>query len=378
MHPDTPPAGLCGQQAGLAPMTGEVQPAGYVELLDAVKREVSAARARAARVVNTELVGMYWRIGQLILDRQADEGWGARVIDRLATDLRTAFPGARGFSRRNLHYMRALAEAYPAEIVQQPAAQLPWGQLMVLLDKVADPAARNWYAGRAAAEGWSRPVLETMVASNLHRRQGSAPSNFPATLPAGESDLAQEITRDPYVFDFVRLQPGYRERELQAALLAELRSLLLALGTGFAIVGEQYPLAVGDSEFFVDLLCYHTRLHRYVVLELKLGRFDPRDLGQLQFYVQAVDGQVRDRTVDAATVGILLVADRDETVVQYALQSSTAPVAVSRYELPEEVRRLLPDDEQLRRVAHQVTLDRDHQPDTVPNNPPDDAPPRPC
>ncbi len=238
---------------------------------------------------------------------------------------------------------------------------------MVLLDKVADPAARNWYAGRAAAEGWSRPVLETMVASNLHRRQGSAPSNFPATLPAGESDLAQEITRDPYVFDFVRLQPGYRERELQAALLAELRSLLLAL-------------AVGDNEFFVDLLCYHTRLHRYVyvVLELKLGRFDPHDLGQLQFYVQAVDRQVRDRTVDAATVGILLVADRDETVVQYALQSSTAPVAVSRYELPEEVRRLLPDDEQLRQVAHQVTLDRDHQPDIGPNNPPDDAPPRPC
>ncbi len=196
-------------------------------------------------------------------------------------------------------------------------------------------------------------------ASNLHRRQGSAPSNFSATLPAGESDLAQEITRDPYVFDFIRLQPGYRERELQAALLAELRRLLLELGTGFAIVGEQYPLDVGGGEFFVDLPCYHTRLHRYLVLELKLGRFDPRDLGQLQFYVQAIDGQVRDHTVDAATVGILLVADRDETVVQYALQSSTAPVAVSRYELPEEVRQLLPADEQLRQVAHQVTIDRD-------------------
>jgi len=377
MHPDTPPAGLCGQPAGLAPMTGEVQPAGYVELLDAVKREVSAARARAARVVNTELVGMYWRIGRLILDRQADEGWGARVIDRLATDLRIAFTGARGFSRRNLHYMRALAAAWP-EVVPQPVAQLAWGHVRELLDRLDEPTAREWYATRADIEGWSRAVLETMIASRLHQRQAAAPSNFPATLPAGESDRAQEITRDPYVFDFVRLQPGYRERELQAALLAELRSLLLALGTGFAIVGEQYPLAVGDSEFFVDLLCYHTRLHRYVVLELKLGRFDPRDLGQLQFYVQAVDRQVRDRTVDAATVGILLVADRDETVVQYALQSSTAPVAVSRYELPEEVRRLLPDDEQLRQVAHQVTLDRDHQPDIGPNNPPDDAPPRPC
>lgn len=351
-------------------MTGDVQPVGYVQLLDAVKREVAVSRARAARIVNTELIGMYWRIGRLILDRQADEGWGARVIDRLATDLRTAFPAARGFSRRNLHYMRALAEAYPAEIVQQPAAQLPWGQLMVLLDKVADRAARDWYAERAAAEGWSRPVLENMVANNLHRRQGSAPSNFPATLPAGESDLAQEITRDPYVFDFVQLAPGYRERELQAALLADLRRLLLELGTGFAIVGEQHPLVVGNSEFFVDLLCYHTRLHRYVVLELKLGRFDPRDLGQLQFYVQAVDGQVRDRAVDAATVGILLVADRDEIVVQYALQSSTVPVAVSRYELPEEVRQLLPDDEQLRQIAHQVRLDREHENTAEADNPP--------
>lgn len=338
-------------------MTGELEPVGYGALLDEIKREIGGAQTRAARAVNTELIGMYWRIGRLILDRQADEGWGTRVIDRLADDLRAALPGARGFSRRNLHYMRALAAAWPAPIVQQPAAQLPWGHLMVLLDKVADPAARDWYAETAVAEGWSRAVLETMVASNLHRRQGSAPSNFPATLPPGDSDLAQEITRDPYVFDFVRLEPGYRERELQAALLAELRRLLLELGTGFALVGEQYPLVVGGSEFFVDLLCYHTRLHRYVAFELKIGRFDPRDLGQLQFYVQAIDRSVRDPSVDAATIGVLLVADRDETVVQYALQSSTAPVAVSRYQLPEEVRRLLPADEQLRRVGRQVTLD---------------------
>lgn len=198
-------------------------------------------------------------------------------------------------------------------------------------------------------------MLETMIASHLHTRQGRAPSNFPATLPAEESELAQEITRDPYVFDFIRLEPGYRERELQAALLTELRRLLLELGTGFAIVGEQHPLTVGDTEFFVDLLCYHTKLHRYVAFELKLGRFDPRNLGQLQFYVQAVDGSLRDHDIDAATVGILLVADRDTTVVQYALQSSTAPVAVSRYELPEEVRELLPADDQLRRVGQRIT-----------------------
>lgn len=333
-----------------------MEPAGYGPLLDAVKQEIADARVRAARAVNTELIGMYWRIGVLILERQADEGWGTRVIDRLATDLRAAFPGHRGFSRRNLHYMRALAAAWPG-VVPQPVAQLPWGHVRELLDKVADPTARNWYASRAAAEGWSRAVLGTMVASGLHARQGRAPSNFPATLPPGDSDLAQEITRDPYVFDFIQLEPGFRERELQDALLGELRRLLLELGTGFAVVGEQYPLVVGGSEFFIDLLCYHTRLHRYVVFELKLDRFDPRDLGQLQFYVQAVDGEIRAREVDAATIGVLLVAGRDETVVQYALQSSTAPVAVSRYQLPEEVRELLPAEDQLRRVGRRVKMD---------------------
>jgi len=336
-------------------MTGEVRPDDYVALLEAVKEEIAASRVRAARAVNAELIGMYRRIGALILERQAAQGWGARVIERLAADLRSSFPQARGLSRRNLHYMRAFAEAWPEE-VQQAAAQLPWSHIMVLLDRLDDHEVRQWYAARDAAEGWSRAVLETMVANRLHLRQGVAPSNFPATLPGAESDLVQEITRDPYVFDFVRLQPGYRELDVQAALVAELRRLLQELGTGFAIAGERSPLVVGDSEFFPDLLCYHTRLHRYVVFELKLGRFDPRDLGQLQFYVQAVDNQVRDELIDAATIGVLLVADRDDTVVQYALQASTAPVAVSRYELPEDVRASLPADEALIAVGRDVTL----------------------
>ena len=229
------------------------------------------------------------------------------------------------------------------EEVPQPVAQLRWGHVRVLLDRLEDHEVRQWYATRDAAEGWSRAVLETMVASRLHLRQGVAPSNFPATLPGADSD--------PYVFDFVRLQPGYRELDVQAALVAELRRLLQELGTGFAIVGERSPLVVGDSEFFPDLLCYHTRLHRYVVFELKLGRFDPRDLGQLQVYVQAVDHQVRDELIDAATIGVLLVADHDDTVVQYALQASTAPVAV-----PEDVRASMPADEVLIAVGRDVTL----------------------
>ncbi len=336
-------------------MNGEVQTADYVALLEAVKAEIAGSRVRAARAVNAELIGMYRRIGTLILERQAEQGWGTRVIERLAADLRASFPNARGLGRRNLHYMRAFAEAWPEE-VQQAAAQLPWSHIMVLLDRLDDQAVREWYAARDAADGWSRGVLETMLANQLHLRQGAAPSNFPTTLAGADSDLVQEITRDPYVFDFVRLQPGYQELDVQDALVAELRRLLQELGTGFAIVGERSPLVVGDSEFFPDLLCYHTRLHRYVVFELKLGRFDPRDLGQLQFYVQAVDNQVRDSVVDAATIGVLLVADRDDTVVQYALQASTAPMAVSRYELPEDVRASLPADEQLIAVGRDVTL----------------------
>src|ERR1035437_5560474 len=240
-------------------MTGHVEPGDYGVLLEPIKREIAGSRVRAARAVNTELIGMYWRIGGLTLDRQADQGWGTRVIDRLAADLRTSFPDARGFSRRNLHYMRALAGAWPQD-VPQPVAQLPWGHVRGLLDRLDDRPVREWYATRAVTDGWSRAVLETMIASRLHLRHAAAPSNFPATLPDGDSDLAQEITRDPYVFDFVRLESGFRERDLQAALLSELRRLLQELGTGFAIVGEHYPLVVGDSEFFLDLLCYHTRL----------------------------------------------------------------------------------------------------------------------
>ncbi len=338
-------------------MTGEqIEPVGYGPLLDAVKKEIASARLRAARAINTELIEMYWRIGRLVLDRQADEGWGTRVIDRLAADLRTAFPGAKGLSRRNLQYMRALAAAWP-QVVPQPVAQLPWGHVRELLDRLEDQPTREWYATRAAADGWSRAVLQAMVTNRLHLRQGAASSNFGAALAPEDSDLAQQITRDPYIFDFVRLEPGYREKDLQAALLADLGRLLLELGTGFAIVGEQYPIVVGDAEFFVDLLCYHTRLHRYIAIELKVGRFDPRNLGQLQFYVQAVDGEIRNPDVDAPTLGILLVTGANETVVQYALQSSTAPIAVSRYQLPEDVRRLLPDDDQLRRLARRHLLE---------------------
>ncbi len=201
-------------------MNGGVQAADYVALLEAVKAEFAGSRVRAARAVNAKLIGMYWRIGALILERQAVQGWGARVIERLDADLRASFPNAPGLERRNLHYMRAFAEAWPEDV--PPVAQIPWGHVRVLPDRLDDHAVREWCAARDAADGWSRAVLETMLANRLHLRQ-NAPSNFPATLPGADSALVQEITRDPYVIDFVRWQPGYRELDVQAALVAELR-----------------------------------------------------------------------------------------------------------------------------------------------------------
>jgi len=214
-----------------------VAPVGYAELLEQVKVRVRTSRVQAARAVNTELVGLYWQIGHLILNRQESEGWGSKVIGRLAADLRAEFPGMRGLSQRSLVYMRTFAAAFAAPIAQQPAAQLPWGHIMVLLDKVTDSEARQWYAAQAVEYGWSRAVLTHHIATNRHARVGAAPNNFPTTLAAAESDLAREIVQDPYDLDFLALDPGYTERELEDALVARMTHFFTELGDGFAFVG---------------------------------------------------------------------------------------------------------------------------------------------
>ncbi len=215
-------------------------PDDYRKLLEDLKRTVAAARWRTQRTVNTELLTLYWRLGDAVLQRQHAEGWGTRVIDRLATDLRAAFPDMRGLSRRNLVYMRTFAAAYPGLVAQQPVAQLPWGHVTVLLDKLPDPAVRDWYAAAALEHGWTRNVLTHHIATNLHHRIGAAPSNFPAELPAADSELAQQLTRDPYVLDFLDLTQPAAERDLENALVAQLQAFLLELGHGFAFVGRQY------------------------------------------------------------------------------------------------------------------------------------------
>ncbi|KVL64536.1 hypothetical protein WM03_32025 [Burkholderia ubonensis] len=313
----------------------------YRSWLTDLKQRVEHARQRAAASANRELVTLYWQIGRDILERQQLQGWGAKVIDQLARDLKDAFPDMRGFSPRNLKYMRALAQAWPArEFVQQPAAQLPWFHLCTLLDKVKDPADRDWYAGKSLEHGWSRNVLAMQIDTQAHTRAGSAVTNFDARLPPPQSDLAREALKDPYVFDFLGLTEDAQERDIEQALTRHITRFLLELGAGFAFVGRQYRLEVGGDEFFIDLLFYHLKLRCYVVVELKATPFRPDYAGQLNFYLSAVDAQLR-APEDQPTIGLLLCRERNRLVAEYALRGMANPMGVAEYQLLRQIPKSL-------------------------------------
>ncbi|HQA26344.1 MAG TPA: PDDEXK nuclease domain-containing protein [Candidatus Competibacteraceae bacterium] len=326
-------------------------PMDYAEWLAAIKARVATARQRAALAANAELIQLYWQIGRDILQRQSTQGWGSKVIERLARDLREAFPEMKGFSARNLKYMRAFAEAWPdAEFVQQPAAQLPWFHLCTLIDKLKDPALRLYYADLARTEGWSRVTLELNIRNRLHERQGQAVTNFDARLPAPHSELAHETLKDPYLFDFLGLGDEAQEREIENALVRHIIKFLLELGNGFAFVGRQFRLEVEGDEFFADLLFYHTRLKCYVVVELKATAFKPEHAGQLNFYLTTVDKQVK-APDDKPTIGLLLCKTKKRTVAEYALSGIDKPIGVAEYQLvralPEPLVTSLPTVEEL-------------------------------
>lgn len=325
----------------------------YVSLLAELKERIRAARLRAAVAVNRELIMLYWSIGRDILARQTAEGWGTRVIDRLAADLRRDFPEMIGLSPRNLKYMRAFAEAFPnEEIVQQLVAHLPWGHNVKLIEMLKDAEERLWYARQAVDHGWSRNVLVHQIESGLHRRQGKALTNFARTLPAPQSELAQELIKDPYSFDFLTLGPAMSERELEQGLLEHLRSLILELGKGFAFVGSQHPLEVGGQDYYLDLLFYHLRLRCFVVVELKIEDFKPEFAGKMNFYLSAVDDQLRHES-DAPSIGIILCKGKNEVIVEYALRDSTKPMGVAEYRLsaalPEPLQTELPTEAEFAR-----------------------------
>jgi predicted nuclease of restriction endonuclease-like (RecB) superfamily len=312
---------------------------------------VRAAQLRASLSVNRELVLLYWSIGRDILERQSQAGWGAKIIERLARDLHTEFPEMKGFSPRNLKYMRAFAGAWPEEpIVQQLAAQIPWFHNCAILDKVKAPPERAWYIRATIENGWSRNVLVHQIESGLYHRQGKAPSNFTRTLPAPQSELAEQIVKGPYNFEFLTLSKEAHERDLERALIDHLRDFLLELGVGFAFVGSQYPLQVGGEEFRIDLLFYHVRLRAYVVIELKMEQFKPEFSGKMNFYLSAVDDLWR-HPDDKPSIGIILCKSKNKVVAEYALLDLRKPVGVSEYRLtetlPKSLQDSLPSTEQL-------------------------------
>jgi len=328
--------------------TSVALPAGYHNLLAQVRLEVTASQVRATRAANSELLSLYWRIGRLILAQQEQQGWGTKVTARLSADLQASFPGSTGFSPSNLQYMRGFASAWPSDpislrgvgkatadpaeaISQRAVGKLPWGHVHTLLDKLKDQDARDWYAMADAANGWSRAVLEHHIATDLRSRSRGAPSNFSEQLLPHDSDQITALLKDPYIFDFLNLADRASERTIEQGLMDRLQETLLELGKGFAFVGRQVRFDVDGDEFFVDILLFHTDLVRYVVVELKLGKFKPEYAGQLGFYVAMVDDKMRRPAVHAPTVGILLCSDRNEQVVRYALGQSTAPMAVSTY-----------------------------------------------
>ena len=327
-------------------------PTDYADWLASLKEQIRTARLKAGLAVNRELVLLYWRLGKEILARKSAEGWGTKVNAQLAKDLRAEFPDMKGLSPRNLVYMQTFAGAWPDEaIAQQLVAQLPWGHNIRLLEMVSDRPTREWYAKKTIENGWSRSVLELQIESGVHMRLGAAQHNFERTLPVAQSDLARDIMKDPYAFDFLCLTNPTNERIIEKGLISHLRDFLIELGVGFAFVGSQYRLEVAGQEFYIDLLFYHTKLHCYVVIELKNTDFKFEYTGQLNGYLAMVDDLVRDPVHDAPTIGMILCKSAQKSVVEYALRGVTTPMSVSTYrtspELPKELAGLLPSIEDL-------------------------------
>lgn len=341
----------------------------YIEVITGLKEKIRAARLRSMLAVNTHLIGIYHEIGKVILAAQKMEGWGAKIIDRLSTDLRTEFPDMKGFSVRNIKYMKSFAEAWPGfgidkngasesqdidndylTFVQRSAAQLPWRHHMVLLDKLKTRDEREFYLTKTIENNWSRDVLIAQIDSKLFKRQGNAITNFAHTLPAPFSDLAQETLKNPYNLEFTGLSEKIKERDLEKALVSHIQKFMLELGRGFAYVGNQKNVVVEQDDYFLDLLFFNYQLNCFVVFELKVGEFRPEYAGKLNFYVNAVNEQLKGPD-HKPTVGVLLCKTPNRTVVKYSLKGIDAPIGVSDYELmktlPSQLEGEMPTVEEL-------------------------------
>ncbi len=353
----------------------------YRKLLADIKTRIQGAQARAVLSANAEMIKLYWDVGHMLDLRQQEEGWGSGVIPRLARDLHNEFPEVKGFSERNLKLMLRFYREYsdPARFVQQPAAQiggrkkvqqaaalstasavsdelpalllgLPWGHHQMLMDRIKDLGIRHWYMQAAQSHGWSRAMLKDQIDSGAHARQGGAVSNFKERLPSAHSELVQQALKDPYLFDFLTLEEPFHERELETGLVRHLEKFLLELGQGFAFVGRQYKLNVGDDEFYIDLLFYHLKLRSYVVIELKRGEFRPEYAGKLNLYCNLVDDNLRHET-DAPTIGLILCQSKNKVLAEYSLRGIAKPIGVADYQLtralPQHLKSTLPTIEEI-------------------------------
>lgn len=342
----------------IAPLVTDV-PEGYAATFGSIKSRIQQERLKVVLTANSAMILLYWDIGRTILEKQASAGWGAKVIDRLSHDLREAFPDMRGFSSRNLKYMRAFAATWDnPEIVQQVVAQLSWRHNITLIERLGNQQSRLWYAEQAILNGWSQPVLRMHIDSRLQERQGKAITNFKDVMPPEESDMAAPLFKDPYLFDFLGTADLRREREIEQALVDHMQKFLIELGAGFAFVGRQVPLEVGDHDFIIDLLFYHLKLRCFVVIELKAVPFSPSFVGQLNVYLSAVDDLLR-HPEDKPTIGLLLCQTKDKLVVEYALRDLQKPIGVAEWEttimdhLPRELKGSLPTVEEIENELHE-------------------------
>jgi predicted nuclease of restriction endonuclease-like (RecB) superfamily len=323
----------------------------YDLLLASLKERVASSRYKAALSVNRELILLYHHIGTQILEAQANQGWGAKVIDQLSRDLRSEFPDMKGFSPQNLKYMRKFAEEYTAdEMGQQAIDQIPWGHIVSLIYATSNKIERSFYIQGTLQNGWSRNILSMQIETNLFKRQGNAITNFEDKLPSPQSDLAQNTLKNPYLFDFLSLGKNAHEREVEKGLVAHIEKFLLELGEGFAFLGRQYHLQIEDQDFYIDLLFYHIKLRCFVVIELKAGKFKPEYAGKMNFYLSAVDDLLR-QPGDHPSIGLILCRSKVGVVAEYALRDMTKPIGLAEYRLqdalPENLKTALPTIEEL-------------------------------
>ena len=325
----------------------------YLEFIEKIKTEIQKQRVSVVMNANASMICLYWNIGRTILVKQEEEGWGTKVIDRMAKDLKEAFPEMSGFSPRNIKYMRKFAKCWPDyEIVQQVVAQIPWRTNRMLLDKLESQESRIWYARKAIENGWSSTILELQIQSGLMERSGKSVNNFTVALPPLDSDMANQIFKDPYLFDFLGTDMPRREVEIEQKLTEHIQKFLLELGQGFAFVGRQVHLEVGGQDFYIDLLFYHLKLRCYVVIELKACDFEPGFISQLNMYQNVVNDILR-HPDDKPTIGLLLVKGKNETVVEYSLAGYQNPIGVAEWKnqitraLPEELKSSLPSIEEI-------------------------------